>query len=80
MNKPSTTELINTINSCLKKTKITKDNIDKDLLEMGIDSVEFISVIVKLEETYDFEFPDEKLTMAEMHSVRGIIAIIHALE
>lgn len=76
MNSPSINDLINVINSCFKKTIITEDDADRDLLELGLDSIDFIALIVKLEESYDFEFPDEKLTMLGALSVRNILKII----
>ena len=79
MNKPSINEIIDIINSCSEDVKITENDKEKSLNELGIDSIDFISVIVKLEETFGFEFPDEKLTMLEIDSVSKIVALIDKL-
>ena len=39
---------------------------------MGLDSMQFISLIVSLEEKYNFEFEDNMLVFSEMSSVKMI--------
>ena len=78
MNKvPTIQEIVELFNSCTKEIQITEEDAEKNLSEIGVDSIDFISVIVKLEETYDFEFPDEELTMLEMDSLSKILDVMN---
>ncbi len=77
--KPTIKELIEMFNSCTDELKITEEDTEKNLIEIGVDSIVFISVIVKLEETYDFDFPDEKLTMLELDSISHIMDVINEI-
>ncbi|AYO48680.1 acyl carrier protein [Streptococcus mutans] len=51
---------------------ITEDDYNKNLQDMGLDSMQFISLIVSLEEKYNFEFEDNMLVFSEMSSVKMI--------
>ena len=51
---------------------ITEDDYNKNLQDMGLDSMQFISLIVSLEEKYKFEFEDNMLVFSEMSSVKMI--------
>jgi acyl carrier protein len=77
MNMPTVEEVIKIINSCSSGTPLTESDADKNLFELGIDSIDLISAVVKLEETYKIEFPDEKLIASELDSVSKIISIIN---
>ena len=45
----------------------------------SIDSIGFISIIVKLEETYGVEFPDDKLIMSELDSAAEILNVMQEI-
>lgn len=56
--------------------QITKNKLtDQDMeisLELFIDSIEFINLIVKIEENFKIEFADEMLMIDEMKSIKTI--------
>lgn len=51
------------------KMKVT---IDAPMASFGINSVDFIKIIVAIETEYDFEFLDEDLAMDRFHAVRDL--------
>ena len=56
----------------IRNIVITEDDYNKNLQDMGLDSMQFISLIVSLEEKYNFEFEDNMLVFSEMSSVKMI--------
>ncbi len=79
MDKLKIKDIIDTINSCFDGVIITESDADKKLDELGIDSIGFISIIVKLEETYGVEFPDDKLIMSELDSAAEILNVMQEI-
>ena len=79
MDKLKIKDIIDTINSCFDGLIITESDADKKLDELGIDSIGFISIIVKLEETYGVEFPDDKLIMSELDSAAEILNVMQEI-
>lgn len=61
---------------------------DKDILEfadlmddLGMDSITFISIIVKIEEIFGIIVPDDMLLMENFRSVKDIVLIVeHEIE
>ncbi len=49
-----------------------KFTIDDPMASFGINSVDFIKIIVAIETEYDFEFLDEDLAMDRFHAVRDL--------
>lgn len=47
---------------------IDEEQLDVDLTLLGMDSLNFIKLIVDIEDRYNIVFPDEKLTMVEMNT------------
>ena len=45
-----------------------------------LESIEFISMIVKLEETFDVEIPDDLLSFELMTNIHDIITIINSIK
>ena len=45
-----------------------------------LESIEFISMIVKLEETFDVEIPDDLLSFELMTNIHDIISIINSIK
>lgn len=79
MKMVSEEKIIEIINDKLKKPLISIEQKNADLLELGLDSIIFISVIVALEEEFGMEFPDEKLTLTEMNTVTKIAEVISSV-
>lgn len=51
-------------------------SLDSDLLELGMDSMNFIRLVVNLEEQFDIEIKDEDITLANFSSVNSILNIV----
>lgn len=71
--------ILNIINFVLPGNCITKENIDENLIDLGMDSITFIQVIVALEEEFECEIPDEKLLITEMDTVKKIMDVLQTL-
>jgi acyl carrier protein len=72
-------KILEIIKSNIEDTEITHEQYEDDLSAMGLDSINFIRMIVTLEETFDIEVPDEKLLITEMNTVSKIENIISFL-
>ncbi len=73
--------IIQIINASLKEknekfTLLSLDQSDQELSQHGMDSITFIRIIVKLEESFTIQIPDEKLLITEMGTVGKIIKVI----
>lgn len=73
--------IIQIINASLKEknekfTLLSLDQSDQELSQHGMDSITFIRIIVKLEELFTIQIPDEKLLITEMGTVGKIIKVI----
>lgn len=61
------------------ETKVTVEQFDEDLVELGIDSISFIHIIVAIEEYFDYEIPDSLLSFSEMNTVNKILNMLNSL-
>lgn len=78
----SKTIIENAIVSSLENVGIlldTKCNIDIDLLDEGIGSLEFINFILGLEEKLNIFIPDQLLTSEILHSFNGLVELLEQL-
>lgn len=64
------------INSSVENALILPENLNENLCVLGMDSIDFIHVIVALEEEFDIEIPDEKLLITEMDTTAKIANVI----
>jgi phosphopantetheine attachment domain protein len=71
-------KIIQILNANLENTEITQDQMEDDLLAIGMDSIAFIRVLVALEEAFEIEIPDEKILMTEMNTVSKIVNTVTA--
>ena len=65
------------ISSLLKSKDVYEIHIFDDL---SYDSIKFIQLIVKLEDTFDIEFPDECLQMDSFSTIDQIINLVVDLQ
>lgn len=70
--------VLNALNST-EEFKISSEQLEENLLDLGMDSITFIQIIVALEEEFECEIPDEKLLITEMDTVQKIIDALQAL-
>lgn len=52
---------------------------DVNLLEYGVDSLQFIEFVVSIEEEFDIVIPDEVLLMDNISSLNGFITYIESI-
>lgn len=78
MKKVSFEKILCVINS-LENIKITNEQLNASLPDLGMDSITFIQVIVGLEEMFDCEIPDSKLIISEMDTARKIYDLLQEL-
>lgn len=50
-----------------------------DLFAAGLDSLAIVNVLMNLEETFDIELPDEKLSRRSFASIRTIQSVVEEL-
>ena len=78
--KYSFSEIFDIVTVCLSKIGIiiddTIDNKDIDLLEYGIDSVTYVTLIIELEDAFHIEFPEVLLSYEILHSLNGFVNLI----
>ena len=55
---------------------ILENQIDDDLSQLGMDSINFIRIVVALEEVFDIEIPDEYLLITEMNTITKMVQVI----
>lgn len=71
--------VIKILNDNLPEASVSENNLDCDLVNMGMDSIRFIQIVVALEETFQCEIPDSKLLISEMDTAQKIIDVLKTL-
>ncbi len=51
-------------------------NENEDLVALGMNSIQFISVVVALEETFEIEYPDEYLLITQSNTLNKLVGIV----
>ena len=59
--------------------EINENQIETNLSDMGMDSINFIQIIVGLEDAFDCEIPDSKLLITEMDTVQKMFDVLQEL-
>ena len=63
----------------MENSPIFSNQLEEDLSLLGMDSIIFISVVIALEEEFDIEIPDEKLSLNEMNTIAKIMDVISSI-
>lgn len=69
-------DVINKVVGC----ELTAEQLDVNLVELGMDSIKFIELVIALEESFDCEIPDSKLLFADMDTVKKIFDVLKTVE
>ena len=70
-------EIRNIISNTIKTTEPIDDfDADQCLQNIGLDSVTFIRIVVEIENRFEFEFPDEKLAITEVETIRKLCSVV----
>ena len=78
MEKVSVEEIINVINE-LKNITVSSEQIEENLSDLGMDSISFIQMVVRLEEVFSCDIPDSNLFVAKMDTVKKIKDVLESV-
>lgn len=56
--------------------QLTNCDLNKDLEQIGFDSIKFIELIVSIEESFKIKFPDDCLVFSKIKSINALIDIV----
>ena len=71
-------DVINVINKS-ENLKLSANQLEDNLSELGMDSITFIQIIVGLEEAFNCEIPDSKLLITEMDTVQKMYDVLREI-
>lgn len=77
--KPVSKELILKVLNDVETINVDETQLNENLIDLGMDSAEYIQIIVKLEEVFECEIPDEKLFLTEMDTVQKMMNVLQVL-
>ena len=63
----------------LENEKVKVIDKNTNLVEVGLNSLAYIQLVVRLEETYDIVIPDDRLSIEEVNTISTICSIIYSL-
>ena len=70
-------EILEIVGQNIDNNDILTQQLDKDLAELGMDSISFIKIIVLLVcHIFSCEIPDEKLTMDQLNTCNKLYDIV----
>lgn len=76
----SVEKIVEIINQNIKGVDITEAKYDEDFSELGMDSFNFIRIIVALEDVFECEIPDSYILISEMNTVNKIHKLLIDIE
>lgn len=76
----SVEKIVEIINQNIKGVDITEAKYDEDFSELGMDSFNFIRIIVALEDVFECEIPDSYILISEMNTVNKIHKVLIDIE
>lgn len=71
--------IIQIINEKVKDINFNLEDIDVPFEQIGVSSIQFIQIIVTLEEFYKIEFPDECLTYGQLNTLMKIAKLLEKI-
>lgn len=79
MKQVTVEEVVSVVNEVMEDVEITAANLDDDLIELGMDSIDFIQIIVSLETKFECEIPESKLSLFELNTMNKMIDVLRLL-
>lgn len=80
MSKISKTKIINIVKKHISyQKKFDESMINEDLTKFGLNSINFVDMIVAIEKTFNCEVPDSKLIITEMNSINKIYDVLSSI-
>ena len=61
-----------------KIREVKRDTISMDsrFQELGLDSIEFVELIVEIEEEFGFEFTEEELNLERYYNIKDLLNVV----
>lgn len=72
-------QIVELINTVCNAAKPDLTDLDKPLLESGLDSLDYVSVLMAIEDKYDCENKGLSLSGSDMENLQSVNAIIEVL-
>ena len=69
-------KIIDIVGSCIGGIDINEKDIDRDLLEIGIDSIVFQKIIISIEEEFNYKITSSKLVISELNTIEKISHVV----
>lgn len=79
MNEVTKEKILEIVNTNIENGAVTVEQYDSELTKLGMDSIQFIRIIVSLEEEFECEVPDSKLLLTEMNTISKMTDVISAV-
>ncbi len=79
MKQVTVEEVVSVVNVVMEDVEITISNLDDNLIELGMDSIDFIKIIVSLETKFACEIPESKLSLFELNTINKILEMLRFL-
>lgn len=64
------------INLNIESGELSINQIDEDLFSIGMSSIDYIRIVVALEEEFECQIPNSKLLLSEMNTMSKIYQVI----
>jgi len=74
----NTDEILEIIQDICTNVTITDNDYDKSLNEMGIDSLDFMSIILELEEKYKIKIQEQDIL--EIQTMNTLMKVLNSIE
>lgn len=75
MKEPTKSKILEIINHN-KNIKINEDQSNVSFDNLGIDSIDFVRIVVEIEDYYECFFPDEMLIITRLNTVDKIFDVL----
>lgn len=69
-------KIIEIVKGNVENLKLTPDQYDVDLSQLGIDSIKFITIVIAFEEAFGIEIPDEYLLFTELGTINKMKSVV----
>ena len=61
--------VVSVVNEVMEDVEITMEKLDDNLVELGMDSIDFIQIVVSLETKCECERPESKFSIGELNTI-----------
>lgn len=69
-------KILEIVNGNVENFELTPDQYDTDLSLLGMDSINFITIVIALEEAFGIEIPDEYLLITMLGTINKMKSVV----